>query len=210
MPAPKSDHGDLREACVREAMELIAADGIEGLSLRQVSRRLGVSHQAPYKHFASRDHLLAEIVRRAFEAFATALEERPRREDPEQDLAELGRAYFRHARDHALHYQLMFGTALPDAEEHPDMTQAARRAYAVLHEAIRALPGRASDEPTAIAHDSLFVWAAIHGLATILQSCAVDRLGLPEPFVAQAPEHLLVRLGTALGCGEHGQKPSDE
>ncbi len=53
---------DLKEACVVAAQEVIAERGVENLSLREVSRKLGVSHQAPYKHYPSRDHLLAEPV----------------------------------------------------------------------------------------------------------------------------------------------------
>ncbi|MFX4450801.1 TetR/AcrR family transcriptional regulator, partial [Acinetobacter baumannii] len=52
------------------------------LSLRDVARRLGVSHQAPYKHFPSRDHILAEVVGRAYASFAAHLEKRPRSDDP--------------------------------------------------------------------------------------------------------------------------------
>ncbi|MCG8692745.1 MAG: TetR/AcrR family transcriptional regulator, partial [Minwuiales bacterium] len=69
-PVPK----DLREACVREALAIIDTSGVEELSLREVARRLGVSHQAPYRHFPSRDHILAEIVTRAFESFARYLD----------------------------------------------------------------------------------------------------------------------------------------
>lgn len=50
---------ELREACVIAAQEVIAEKGVENLSLRDVARKLGVSHQAPYKHYPSRDHLLA-------------------------------------------------------------------------------------------------------------------------------------------------------
>ena len=57
----------LKEACLRAAREAIAEQGVEQLSLREVARRLGVSHQAPYRHFPSRDHLLAEVMRRCFQ-----------------------------------------------------------------------------------------------------------------------------------------------
>ena len=67
---------ELKEACVRAAREVIAEHGIEQLSLREVSRRLGVSHQAPYKHYPSRDHLLAEVMRRCFQDFTVALDAR--------------------------------------------------------------------------------------------------------------------------------------
>ena len=55
---------DLKEACIQAAREVIAEQGTEGLSLRDVARKLGVSHQAPYRHYPSRDHLLAAIMQR--------------------------------------------------------------------------------------------------------------------------------------------------
>jgi AcrR family transcriptional regulator len=59
----------LKEACVQAAREVIAERGVENLSMRDVARKLSVSHQAPYRHFESRDHLLAEIMRRCFVDF---------------------------------------------------------------------------------------------------------------------------------------------
>ena len=126
MPARKSRPTDLREACIREALAIIETSGVEQLSLRDVARRLGVSHQAPYKHFPSRDHILAEIVARAFEAFAAHLDARPRRADPYEDLREMGLAYVGYAREHPLQYRLMFGTPLPNPSQHPDMMDRAQ------------------------------------------------------------------------------------
>ena len=71
-------------------MAIIAEQGLDGLSLRDVARRLGVSHQAPYKHFESRDHILAEIVSRAYADFASYLDKRTRGKDPYDDLGKLG------------------------------------------------------------------------------------------------------------------------
>jgi AcrR family transcriptional regulator len=67
-------------------LAIIDSAGLEQLSLREVARRLYVSHQAPYRHFASRDHLLAEIVARAFEAFAQHLDGHPHCLDANADL----------------------------------------------------------------------------------------------------------------------------
>ena len=64
---------NLRDACVEAAREVIAQEGIEHLSLRDVARRLGVSHQAPYRHFPTREHLLAEVMRRCYAQFAEHL-----------------------------------------------------------------------------------------------------------------------------------------
>ncbi|MFM2045838.1 MAG: hypothetical protein RLY86_4414 [Pseudomonadota bacterium] len=128
----KERAGDLREACVAEAQAIIATEGVEGLSLREVARRLGVSHQAPYRHFPSRDHILAEVVARAFDHFARALDARNRSEDPHQDLGGMGVAYLAYAVDHPLEYRLMFATPLPDPAHHPGMMGSARHAFALL------------------------------------------------------------------------------
>jgi AcrR family transcriptional regulator len=85
---------DLREDCLTEAASIIAERGLEVLSLREVARRLGVSHQAPYKHFESRDHILAELTIRAPRSFAAKLEAREHHEDHFADLEAVGRAYF--------------------------------------------------------------------------------------------------------------------
>ena len=64
---------DLKEACVQAARDVISEKGVESWSMRDVARRLEISHQAPYRHFPSRDHLLAEIMQRCFEDFAKFL-----------------------------------------------------------------------------------------------------------------------------------------
>jgi AcrR family transcriptional regulator len=99
---------ELRDACIVAAQEVIAERGIENLSLRDVARKLGVSHQAPYKHYPSRDHLLAEVMRRCFQRFAAHLDARQRFDDPAQDLESLGVQYLSYAQEHPLEYRLMF------------------------------------------------------------------------------------------------------
>ncbi len=190
----------LREACLDEAVAIIAESGIESLSLRDVARRLGVSHQAPYKHFPSRDHLLAEVVRSAFDTFAAHLDARPRGATAEADLAALGQAYLAYALAHPLAYRLMFGTRLPDVAAHPAMLHSARHAFALLREALgrmRAEQG-ARPEPGAMELDALFIWTSLHGLASALQTSAMATLALPPAVLAATLSHTLQRIGAAL------------
>lgn len=191
----RSKPADLREACIAEATRIIEKQGVEALSLREVARRLGVSHQAPYKHFASRDHILAEVVRRAYADFAAHIDARTRKADPFEDLGELGAVYLDYARRHPLHYRLMFATALPDAREHPDMMLQAEHAFAELRAAIARLGAAAADQHD---FDALFAWAAVHGLASILQSPAGGRLGFRHATLQAAPQQLLQRIGDAM------------
>lgn len=190
---------NLREACLREAGAIVEETGVEGLSLREVARRLGVSHQAPYKHFPSRDHLLAEIVGGAFDAFARHLDERPRGETAAADLAAMGQAYVAYARAHPLQYQLMFGTPLPDPNQHPEMMRSARHAFALLRDGICRLRGADGDGAAGDAElDALFVWSAVHGVASILESAAIGTLGLSPAARAAVVPHALRRVGAAL------------
>jgi len=191
---------DLREACVQEALAIIETAGIEGLSLREIARRLGVSHQAPYKHFASRDHILAEVVSRAFESFAQYLDARPQTGDPVIDFESMGHAYFSYALMHPLHYRLMFGTPLPDPTQHPEMMHKARHAFALLQDGLAEMFRSRGQTVTVevVTLDALFIWSTMHGLSTILESQALQTLGLPEEVVQAAAHHALSRIGTAI------------
>jgi AcrR family transcriptional regulator len=189
---------DLREACVQAAHAVISEQGLEGLSLRDVARRLGVSHQAPYRHYPSRDHLLAEVIRRCFQRFAAALKARPRGLDPMAAMRSLGQSYLRYALEHPLEYRLMFGTPWPTAADHPDLLRDARHAFDVLREALSALHGADASTRQRVDGDALFVWSAMHGLATIMQSNALENLDLPRHVLDDAARHVMSRIDAAL------------
>lgn len=190
----------LREACLAEALAIVEERGVESLSLREVARRLGVSHQAPYRHFRSRDHILAELVSRAFAAFAAHLDRGSVGHDAGVEMDALGRAYLDYAARHPLQYRLMFATPLPDPACHPDMMRNARHAFAVLQSALARHPAVVAGRPSYddVTLDALFVWSAIHGVATMMQTNAVATLGLSPRVLAASPEHSMTRMRTAL------------
>ena len=190
---------DLREDCVTEALSIIEERGVEHLSLREVARRLNVSHQAPYKHYSNRDALLAEVVARAYQEFASHLDARTRHEDPHMDLAELGQAYLNYARNNPLAYRLMFGTPLPDPEQHPEMMRKARHAFAILRDCIVRIQ-EIKNPRQAISPDldALFVWALVHGKASIQHTDALNALGLSDEVLTDFEPHVGRRLMAAL------------
>lgn len=188
----------LKEACVRAAHEVIAEHGVERLSLRDVARRLGVSHQAPYKHFASRDHLLAEVIRRCFEDFAAALDARPRQADPRADLGALGRAYLAYAAAHPLEYRLMFGTPWPEPAQHPALVRDATHALDVLREVLCRVHGAGAGQRATVDRDAMFIWSAMHGLAAITSTPVMEHLALAPGVARATPEHVLAMIGRAM------------
>lgn len=150
-------HGDLRSEILRSAGKIIEEQGVAGLSLREAARRAGVSHNAPYRHFADRGALLAALAAEGFGRLGAALElgaaAGPRAR---------GEAYVRFALEHPQRFRLMFGGLVPlDAD--PALRQAAAGTYAALVRAFEPLAG-ARGAPIAAAA----AWSLVHGLSQLL------------------------------------------
>jgi AcrR family transcriptional regulator len=174
-------HGNLREALIRAALDLIAQKGPAGFTFADAARWAGVSSAAPYRHFRDREALLADVARRGFELFEAALAQawNDGRPDPYRAFENIGRAYLAFARNEPAHYSAMFeaGIAL-DAD--PGLRDAANRSFEVLRRASEALCARTTAEkrPPALMM-SLHVWALSHGVASLFARGDGGRRALP-------------------------------
>ncbi|QDM15358.1 TetR/AcrR family transcriptional regulator [Tardiphaga sp. vice352] len=198
---PAIPRGHVRDACLAEALRIIEELGVEALSFREVSRRLGVSYQAPYKHFESKDSIIAELLTRCFDEFASHLEAGPLSGNAAQDMYALGENYFDYARRFPTKYRLMFETPMPEPEKHPAMMAQARRAFTLLKvrlAAMTVLPIAPTGQSSANL-DALFVWSVVHGLASILNADTIKTLNFSEWELHQAAAHCLARIGVGLG-----------
>lgn len=190
----------LKEACVRAAIDVIREDGLEKLSLRDVARRLNVSHQAPYKHFGSKDRLLVEVIRRCLRSFAEALAVSGEGQDgPDEAMRSLGEAYLTYAVKFPLEYRLMFMTPWPADAKTAGLSQDARAAFDILTHRLSALKPYVSDAERD--RDAMFVWSSIHGLASILQSEAMQYLSFSEADAQAAVAHAMDMVDVALAQG---------
>jgi len=192
-----TDRMNLRDACVDAAREVIAHEGIEKLSLRDIARRLGVSHQAPYRHYPSRDHLLAEVMRRCYEQFAAHLNARPSNADPHADMHNLGERYLSFALSHPLEYRLMFNTPWPQSAEHPELIHQANQAFDTLRRVMSKVH-QVKSPTKAVDLDALFVWSCMHGLAGILSANCTTHLTLSPAVHKQAVSHVMGLIGHGL------------
>ena len=200
-------HGNLREALVQAALDLIAEYGPAGFTFAEAARAAGVSPAAPYRHFSDRDALMADIARRGFEQFGADLTRawNDGAPDPMTAFENVGRAYLAFARQEPAYYAAMFEARLPPDSDR-DMAQAADDAFAVLRRAAEAvcakLPKKGRPPPLML---SLHVWALSHGIASLFARGDAARRKLPMTPEELLEAGILVYL-SGLGLGDDGPR----
>jgi AcrR family transcriptional regulator len=181
-------HGNLREALIEAALDLIAEKGPAGFTFAEAARHAGVSPAAPYRHFRDRDALMADVARRGFERFEQQLaaawdEGRP---NLREAFERLGKAYLGFARTEPAYYSAMFESGLSIAQ-HRELQEAGDRAFTVLRGACEAIVASmpAAKRPPAMMV-ALHIWSLSHGIASLFARGDSARRPLPMP-----PEDLL-------------------
>lgn len=154
-------HGELRAALVTAAIDLIAEHGVPGLSLRECARRAGVSHAAPYRHFADKAALLWAIAEDGFAALGAAgLRAMDGLSDPDARLDAYGAAYVRFAFEHPVQHRVMFTSAI---EPPAGRVTPSDDAFVLLE---RSASLAAPDADPSLA--ALARWALPHGLSMLI------------------------------------------
>lgn len=177
-------HGNLRAVLLEAAEAVLAERGAKALTLRDVARAAGVSHGAPYHHFASLNELLAAVAQRGFETLGDAMADAVSVTDTRERLLRVTQGYVACARAQPERFRLMFGPLLASKEQHPALKLAAERAFGFVLKA-------------AIAHDkkhgadlAVAGWSLAHGLSHLLIDGAFEGL----PMKQQNPDALARKL----------------
>jgi AcrR family transcriptional regulator len=161
-------HGDLRQGLLQATEQIILERGVDGFTLREAARRVGVSPAAPAHHFKDAKGLLTEVAMLGFREFGDALEQADRAAgtDPAARLRAQAVAYVRFAFKQPARFQLMFRHDKQD-RSNEELARAASRAYGVLENAVRAATGVGPQEqlpPNAFGF-LLANWSIVHGFA---------------------------------------------
>src|SRR5207244_11860231 len=130
-------HGNLRQALIDAALELIEERGVSALTLREVARQVGVTHAAPQRHFADRAALVAAVAEQGFRGLAAHVASvRGSARTPAQRLRALGVAYVEYALAHTAHLRVMLSPDVADNSRHPNIVAAAQPVNETLNEHI--------------------------------------------------------------------------
>jgi AcrR family transcriptional regulator len=162
-------HGDLREALIKAADEIIAQDGIESFSLRTAAGRAGVSPAAPAHHFGSARGLLTEVAILAYQRADHYVEQAGHSKDVVADVRAVSLAFISFVLHHPGHFRLMFRNDLVDRSD-PRLAAVSKAPGMRLGRAVLAYRGRRDVDPGSFndAADMLCGLATLHGLANLV------------------------------------------
>ena len=172
MPRKNYHHGDLKNALIQAGIKILAEDGVGGLSLRKAARKAGVSHSAPYAHFADKQTLIAAIAsdghKQIFERF-TALQTRYAY-DPLRQLVSGAWAYVQFGLESPDHYKITFSGAIQDEHSHQEFVEYSQRNMQVLRLIVEQC--RAADVINSTGIDpelqAVSLWGMLHGLVLLI------------------------------------------
>lgn len=173
---------DLRAQVLDASVQLIAEVGLAGLSMREVARRAGVSHQAPYHHFHDKESIVAALVERGFGKLAERMEAAAAAKGTvAQRLAKTGHEYVEFALAEPVFFRLMFRPELVELSRFPAAAAAGARAFSVLE---RLIDERTEGTRATQAKKDALVsmhWSVVHGLAALMTDGALgEKYQKPE------------------------------
>ncbi|MBL7251017.1 TetR/AcrR family transcriptional regulator [Alcanivorax marinus] len=169
----------MRPALVEEGLALLAEKGGDGFSLRELARRVGVTANASYRHFANKEALMLALAAEGFRRLRAAQEAAEAAADsPGRQLLAGGLSYLRFAHANPALFRLMFGAAAAARrggdDDDPELTDTSNAAFETLRRAV-ARAGDA-DEAT-VRRTALRAWAMVHGFSQLLLDGQLDHLG---------------------------------
>jgi AcrR family transcriptional regulator len=189
-------HGDLKNALIKAGVDILAKDGVSGLSLRKVATKAGVSHAAPYSHFADKQALIAAIstegFRQLYERVSVVAEENKTK--PSMQMVEVAWAYVQFAMDDRDRFKVMFSGILEKEREYPEFVVEAQRNFQLVKMIVEAnqAAGVLRSGPSDLV--ALSAWGIIHGFVMLLLEGQISHTVLEQMSLRELVEFQLEQI----------------
>jgi AcrR family transcriptional regulator len=163
-------HGNLKEALIVAGLEILSEHGIEGLSLRKVAKKIGVSHTAPYNHFPDKQALLAAISTAGHEQLYRKLLDmfEKSKDDPATIIPEIAWAYLQFALDNPAKFKLMFSGAREEERNHPDFMEVSGKSIALFEEIVTFCQSKGQVAEGNVQKIAVKLWSTTHGFTALI------------------------------------------
>ncbi len=169
MVEKKYHHGDLKNALIRSGVEILSTEGVHGLSLRKVAAHAGVSHAAPYAHFADKQALIAAIstegFRRLYERVQATSEAYDH--DPQRQFVETAWVYVQFALDDPAHFKIMFSGVLEQEKDYPEFVEMSRKNFQSVVALVESCQAAGLLRPGPADELAVSVWSLVHGFIAL-------------------------------------------
>ena len=169
MPRKNYHHGDLKNALIKAGVEILSKQGIEGLSLRKVAQRAGVSHSAPYSHFPDKQSLIAAISTEGFNQLYAELDAAvlayPK--DAKKQLQQGALAYVQFALENVDTFKIMFSGVLEKEKEYPAFVDISHKTFQRVVDVVRACQEAGILRSTPAEMMAVAVWGQVHGIVSL-------------------------------------------
>jgi len=197
MPKKKSyHHGDLKNALIKAGLEILAKDGVSGMSLRKVAKKAGVSHAAPYAHFADKQALIAAIstegFRQLYDRVSVVAEEN--KINPSRQLVEAAWTYVQFAMDDRDRFKVMFSGVLEKEKEYPEFVMESQRNFQLVKMIVEAnqVSGILRSGPSDLM--ALSAWGIVHGFVMLLLEGQIPHAILEQKNLRELVEFQLKQI----------------
>ena len=163
-------HGNLKQELIDCACRLCERDGYTKLSIRTLAKESGVSQTAPYRHFETKEALYASVAKDGFNKLSKAIHVDVDKKVTKKQIVDMAIKYIEFGLKNANTYDLMFGTAVGNFAEYPELLESANSSYENFRSSFSQL---ANDNDEVIAFKCITLWSMVHGLVGILRKAQV-------------------------------------
>lgn len=169
-------HGNLKEALVAAALDLVREGGHAALSMRAVGKRAGVSGAAAYHHFKDKEALLAEVLTWGYgRALSMVRADCDAIDDPFARLDAMGRAYIGFALSEPVLFRMMFGAIKPGPNTYQEMDEAGSCLFSYLVDNVQVLIDQGGTLDTDPVRLAMTIWSSVHGFAVLIADGAREK-----------------------------------
>ena len=163
-------HGNLKEELIACACKLCDRDGYTKLSIRSLAKESGVSQTAPYRHFETKECVYAAVATVGFKKLNELVFFDSPKKITKTKLVANASKYIEFGLKNANTYDLMFGTAVGNFADYPDLLKSANETYDNMKDSFASL---ADDSEQIIAFKCITLWSMLHGLVGIIRKVNV-------------------------------------